>query len=103
MHGIKGIATVMLLMLAMASALSAQESSVLLEKAIYSEETLGNLSEAINIYQQIVGKADTNRSTAALALYRLGMCYRKSGKEGEARAAFGRLLQQYPEQKRNGA
>ncbi len=99
MHGIKGIATTMLLMLAMASALSAQESSVLLEKAIYSEETLGNLSEAINIYQQIVGKADTNRNTAALALYRLGMCYRKSGKEDEARAAFSRLVQQYPEQK----
>jgi hypothetical protein len=99
MHGIKGIATVMLLMLAMTSALSAQESSVLLEKAIYSEETLGNLNEAIGLYQQIVGKADTNRNTAALALYRLGMCYRKSGKEEEARAAFNRLLQQYPEQK----
>jgi hypothetical protein len=99
MQGIKGIGTVILLMLAMASALSAQESSVLLEKAIYSEETLGNLNEAINIYQQIVGKADTSRSTAALALYRLGVCYRKSGKEDEARAAFNRLVQQYPEQK----
>ena len=99
MHGIKGIATVMLLMLATASALSAQESLVLLEKAIYSEETLGNLSEAISIYQQIIGKADTSRNTAALALYRLGMCYRKSGKDDEARATFSRLLQQYPEQK----
>jgi tetratricopeptide (TPR) repeat protein len=99
MHGIKGIGITLLLMLAMTSAVFAQESSVLLEKAIYSEETLGNLSEAISIYQQIVGKADTSRNTAALALYRLGMCYRKSGNEDQARAAFNRLAQQYPEQK----
>jgi hypothetical protein len=99
MHGIKGIGIALLLMLAMTSAFSAQESSVLLEKAIYSEETLGNLNEAIHIYQQIVSKTDTSRTTSALALYRLGMCYRKSGKGDEARAAFNRLAQQYPEQK----
>ncbi len=99
MHGIKGIGTIMILMLAMSTAFSAQESSVLLEKAIYAEETLGNLTDAIRIYQQIVQAADVNRTTGALALYRLGMCYRKSGNEEEARAAFTRLAQQYPEQK----
>jgi hypothetical protein len=100
MHGIKGIiGTALLLMLATTSAFSAQEPSILLEKAIYSEETLGNLSDAINIYQQIVNSADTGRTTGALALYRLGMCYRKIGRENEALAAFSRLAQLYPEQK----
>ena len=99
MHGIKGIGTALLLMLAMASGISAQESSILLEKAIYTEETLGKLSDAITMYQQIVNTADTSRTTAALALYRLGICYRKSGRQDEARAAFARLAQQYPEQK----
>jgi hypothetical protein len=99
MHGIKGIGIALLLMLAMISAFAAQESSVILEKAIYSEETLGKLDEAINLYQKIVNAADTSRSTAALALYRLGMCYRKSGREEEARSAFTRLAELYPERK----
>jgi hypothetical protein len=99
MHGIKGIGTALLLLLVMTSAFPAQEASILLEKAIYTEETLGKLNEAISMYQQIVGAADTSRTTAALALYRLGACYRKSGREDEALAAFSRLAQQYPEQK----
>jgi len=99
MHGIKGTAIALLLMLAITPAFSAQESSILLEKAIYAEETLGNLNDAINLYRQIANAADAGRTTAALALYRLGMCYRKSGREADALAAFSNLARLYPEQK----
>jgi tetratricopeptide (TPR) repeat protein len=78
---------------------SAQDASVLLEKAIYTEETLGNLSDAINIYKQIIASADTSRTIGALALYRIGVCYRKYGNESGALEAFSSLAQLYPEQK----
>jgi hypothetical protein len=99
MHGIKGMIIIMLLMLAMSLVFSAQDSSVLLEEAIYTEETLGNLSKAITIYKQIVSTADISRITGATALYRLGMCYRKSGNEADALATFSALAKLYPEQK----
>jgi tetratricopeptide (TPR) repeat protein len=99
MHRIEGIGIAMLLMLAISLAFPAQDSSVLLEKAIYTEETLGKLIDAINIYKQIIDASDTNRTIGALALYRLGVCYRKKGDETEAFHAFSSLAQLYPEQK----
>jgi hypothetical protein len=99
MKHLRRIGLVLVFGLTISSALSAQDPSVLLEKAIYTEETLGNLNEAIGIYQQIAAAAETNRATAALALYRLGMCYQKGGRMEDAQAAFTKLSKSYPEQK----
>jgi hypothetical protein len=99
MQSVKLIGIAMLLMLAMDLAFSAQDPSVLLEKAIYTEETLGNLGDAIILYKQIVNNADISRTTGAIALYRLGMCYRKSGNEADALTTFSLLAKLYPEQK----
>lgn len=100
MHGIKRIGmAAMLSALMMSLVFSAQDASVLLEKAIYTEETLGNLSDAIKIYKQIITSGDTSRTIGALALYRMGMCYRKSGNETGAQETFSDLAQLYPEQK----
>lgn len=90
---------VVVLALGMSSSGWAQSNSALLEKGIYAEETLGNLSDAINAYLQIIGHADAARPIAAQALLRLGICYLKSGKRGEAQATFAKLIQLYPEQK----
>ncbi len=99
MRNLKRIGLVLILTLAFGSTLTAQDPSVLLEKAIYAEETMGDLNEAISIYQQIVANTDANRATAAQALFRLGMCYQKSGNSAEAQAAFSKLARLYPEQK----
>jgi hypothetical protein len=99
MRGIKAIHIAMLLMLTIRPAFSAQDSSVLLEKAIYAEETEGRLGDAIALYTQIIHAADANRTITATALYRLGICYRKSGRETEAITAFSDLARLYPEQK----
>jgi tetratricopeptide (TPR) repeat protein len=99
MHGIKEMGIAVIVMITVSVAFSAQDPSVLLEKAIYTEETLGNLSEAINLYKQVIDMADTNRNIGALALYRLGMCYRKTGRDTEALATFSKLAQLYPEQR----
>jgi tetratricopeptide (TPR) repeat protein len=99
MKHLRRIGLVLTLVLTISSAVSAQDPSVLLEKAIYTEETLGNLGDAIRIYQQVLSIAAADRATGALALYRLGMCYQKSGRAADAQSAFSKLTKLYPEQK----
>jgi len=99
MKNLKQIGLVLLFGLIVSFAFSAQDPSVLLEKGIYAEETIGNLADAIGIYQQVIAAAEANRTTAATALFRLGMCYQKSGRAAEAQAAFAKLAKLYPEQK----
>ena len=99
MRKLNRIGLVLILALAFGATLTAQDPSVLLEKAIYAEETMGDLNEAIAIYQQIVANTDANRATGALALFRLGMCYQKSGNSDESQAAFSKLARLYPEQR----
>jgi hypothetical protein len=89
---------VLLLLSGFRFAHAAQDPLVLLEKAIYTEETLGNLGEAISLYQQVVVAVEATRPTSALALLRLGMCYVKSGDAERSQAAFSKLLSLYPEQ-----
>ncbi len=98
MKHLRRIGLAMLLSLGISSTLAAQDPSVLLEKGIYTEETLGNLNDAIAIYQQVAAAVDASRATSALALFRLGMCYQKSGHTDQAQAAFAKLAKLYPEQ-----
>tara|TARA_Y100000588_G_C13925231_1_gene783271 strand:- start:7 stop:834 length:828 start_codon:yes stop_codon:yes gene_type:complete len=76
----------------------AQSASELLERGIYEEETAGDLEAAIKIYNQIVKNAEVDRPSIAQALYRLGMCYKKSGQDDAAAAAFEKLIEGFPEQ-----
>ena len=89
---------VFVLIFTFSMSVGAQSISLLLERGIYTEETLGNIAEAITIYQQIVADLNTARPTAALALFRLGICYQKSGQKSRAQNTFGRLAKSYPEQ-----
>lgn len=81
------------------SILRAQTMSDMLEKGIFTEETVGDLDAAIKIYEQIVVEATKNRSYAAQAQYRVGMCYLKKGRKQEAVTAFRKLIDQFPKQK----
>ena len=80
-------------------AAGAQPASVLLEKGIYSEETVGDLDAAMKIYRQIVDDAAANRPYVAQATYRLGMCYLKKGDKAKAAEEFNLLVNSYAEQK----
>ena len=78
------------------TATAAESFSVLLQKGIFAEETEGNLDAAIKIYQQIAAEAATNRSVAAQAQYRLGICYQKKGSKDQAIAALKALITSFP-------
>lgn len=74
---------------------SAATASQLLEKAIYAEETVGDLDEAIEIYETVLAKSKRSINAAAEAQYRIGTCYAKQGKTDEANAAFQKVIDNY--------
>ena len=76
----------------------AQNPSDLLQKAIYTQETVGDLDGAIQLYKQVVSAAKDVRPYGAQAQYRLGLCLLKRGSPAEAAAAFKAVIEQYPEQ-----
>ncbi len=78
---------------------AAEPLTVLLEKGIYAEETLGDLDEAIRIYGQISAKSKAERPIAAQAQFRQGRCLLAKGDQARAAAAFRALISDYPDQK----
>ena len=94
------IAMVVAVAMGICSAAWAESASVLLEKGIYTEETVGDLDGAIKIYKQIVNDTEADRQYVAEALYRLGICYHKKGQEQEALAVFEELIARFPNRRR---
>lgn len=85
--------------LSLFSNLHAQTAAELLEKGIYTQETVGDIDAAIRIYQQVVALGTESRTQAAQAQYRLGLCLLRKGSQAEAAKAFDKLIADYPEQK----
>ena len=101
MFVLRSLATMSAILLAViASPLlaSAQTTSDLLEKAVYAEETVGNLDQAIDLYGQVIAKAKVANGVAAEAQYRLGLCLDKQGKQKEAQEAFQAVVDDYPKE-----
>jgi uncharacterized protein len=92
-------AVLLALLLAAGSPALAQSASELLQKGIYTQETLGDLDGAIKIYKQLLAQAKGARVYAAQAQYRLARCYLAKGQSAEAVEAFKELIRDYPEQK----
>jgi hypothetical protein len=90
---------VVLLLAAMSPPAQGATAGELLEKAIYAEETVGDLDEAIKLYEQVIAEAKTVKSAAAKAQFRLGVIYEKQGKSDAALAAFRALVENYPDEK----
>ncbi|HEV2962060.1 MAG TPA: tetratricopeptide repeat protein [Candidatus Angelobacter sp.] len=76
-----------------------QSIADLLQKGIYTQETVGDLDAAIKIYRQIVNSASQSRTYAAQAQYRLAQCLLKKGDKAEAAKAFEKLVQDFSEEK----
>ena len=94
---------IMLIAAAACTALALQNSAqyeVLFEKAKFTMETKGDLKEAIGLFDEIIRKYPNVRDYAAKSLYLMGTCYEKLGEQQaqQARAAFQRIVDDYPEQ-----
>ena len=77
---------------------AAETASVLLEKGIYTEETLGDPSAAIPIYKQVVAEAQADRQVVAQATFHLAVCHKKLKQDALARELLRQLVQQYADQ-----
>ncbi len=88
-----------LVLIGMCMAAQAESPSALLEKGIYTEETVGNLDAAIVLYQKVITSAEPVRETVAQAYFRLGKCYLKKGENKKALEAFQTLVREYPNEK----
>jgi len=86
-------------LLTAAEATGAGSPSELLEQGLYSEQTKGDIDEAMKLYQQVVAEGKAGQAVAAQAQYRLGMCFHKKKDYAAATAAFERVVRDYPEQK----
>jgi hypothetical protein len=82
----------------LAAVLAGQSAGELLQKGIYTQETVGDLDGAIRIYRQILNSASESRAVAAQAQYRLGLCLQGKGDSAGAAQAFRKLVKAYPEQ-----
>jgi len=88
----------LLVAMAIGSAARAESVSVLLQEGLYAEEIEGDLDATIKIYEQIVAAPGVAQRIAALAAYRIGMCYLKMGEESKAIEQFGGIVSGFPEQ-----
>src|SRR5256885_5839373 len=68
------------------------------ERGLLEEEAHHKLDAAISSYQEAVAYFVTNRQMLATAVFRLAECYRKQGKENEARMQYRRILRDFPDQ-----
>jgi hypothetical protein len=87
---------VFVLVLGAASMAHAESISELLEKAIYTEETVGDLDAAIQVYKKVVAGGEDSIKAAAEAQFRIGLCYEKQGKSQQANEAFQRVIERFP-------
>ena len=74
---------------------TADSPAELLEKAIYVEETVGDLDKAIEGYRKVLSATESTSSTAAEAQYRIGACLTRQGKAKEATEAFQKVVDDY--------
>lgn len=87
---------VALLALALANGQTAPE---LLQKAIYTQETLGKLDEAIALYRQVIAAGKDSRAYSAQAQLRLGLCLKQKGQGAEGDKVLRELIEEFPDQK----
>jgi len=72
-----------------------QTAAETLQKAIYTQETAGDLDTAISLYRQIVNSGSSPRDLAAQAQYRLAQSLLQKGDLGNAASEFERLARNY--------
>jgi Tol biopolymer transport system component len=95
--------TLALLLVLGAQGTQAQSGYDLYQKALVKERAVGNVEEALRLYQQIVKDFGGNRALAAKAQLRLGLLYERLGRKAEAQRAFQALVNQYADQREAAA
>jgi hypothetical protein len=70
-----------------------------LEAAIHREIMLGDLKGAMEQYRAVLSQPGKSKRVAARALFQMGRCLEKLGRRVEARTMYGRLLNEYGDER----
>jgi len=73
------------------------QAGQLYELALHTEEVKGDLSEAVDLYLQVLKDNPDDRQLAAQAMLHLGLCYEKLGSD-QARKTYQDVISKYSEQ-----
>lgn len=77
---------------------AAADANKLIARGLFEEEANQQLEVAISNYREALAHVGTNRTLLATAIFRLGECYRKSGKLNEAKFQYRWIVRDFPEQ-----
>jgi hypothetical protein len=95
---IKHLATALVATLLWGIPASAQSAADLLQKGIYSQETLGDLDGAVQSYRQVLTSYPGNKQIAAQAQYQLVLCMLQKGDRPAAAHELDLLTRNFPDQ-----
>jgi hypothetical protein len=71
----------------------------LLQKGIYTQQTIGDVDAAIQIYRQVIASAGSRRALAAHAQMQIVAALLQKGDPDGARREFNALVRRYSDQK----
>jgi Tol biopolymer transport system component len=92
------LATVVLLFALGAGTALAQSGYDLFQKALVKERAVGDVEEALRLYQRIVKEFSGNHALAAKAELRMGLLYDRLGRKADAQRAYQAVVNQYADQ-----
>ena len=92
------LATVILLLALGAGTTLAQSGYDLFQKALVKERAVGDVEEALRLYQRIVKEFGGNHALAAKAQLRMGLLYDRLGRKADAQRAYQAVVNQYADQ-----
>src|SRR6266487_2597387 len=92
------LATVALLFTLGAGTTLAQSGYDLFQKALVKERAVGDVEEALRLYQRIVKEFGGNHALAAKAELRMGLLYDRLGRKADAQRAYQAVVSQYADQ-----
>lgn len=92
------LATVVLLLALGAGTALAQSGYDLFQKALVKERAVGDVEEALRLYQRIVKEFAGNHALAAKAQLRMGLLYDRLGRKADAQRAYQAVVSRYADQ-----
>src|SRR2546428_12308414 len=92
------LATVVLLLALGAGTALAQSGYDLFQKALVKERAIGDVEEALRLYQRVVKEFGGNHALAAKAELRIGLLYDRLGRKSDAQRAYQAVVSQYADQ-----
>jgi len=75
-----------------------QSAEKLYEEALFKKNVEGDLRGAMELFTKILSEFPDNRITAAEAQLQIGICSEKLGLKEEAKKAFQKVMDEYPDQ-----